>query len=139
MKRTCVSWSQLATGTKRRKNQQDSSVDHFAELKSLQSIGHWKTGRPSRRDSIYYQDRPYGHEQAWVQESSQLMRLAEATLHHIMVLGCTAAQRQLIGDCHEWLCAHNGVDYTLTILAQYQPRHGGKSMVESATRQGIRA
>ena len=38
---------------------------------------------------------------------------------HIMVLKCTSSQRHLIEECHEWLCAHNGVDRTLAILTQY--------------------
>jgi len=52
---------------------------------------------------------------------SRLVEKAEARLQHIMVRGCTAAQRQLIKECHEWLCAHNGVDCTLAILTQYHP------------------
>ena len=50
---------------------------------------------------------------------SRLVEKEEATVHHIMVLGCTATQRQLIT---EWLCAHNGVDRTLAILTQNHPR-----------------
>ena len=53
---------------------------------------------------------------------SRLVEKAEATVHHIMVLGCTETQRQLITECHEWLCAHNGVDRTLAILTQRHPR-----------------
>ena len=52
---------------------------------------------------------------------SRLVEKAETIIHHILVLGCTAPQRQLIKECHEWLCAHNGVDRTLAILMQYHP------------------
>ena len=33
-----------------------------------------------------------------------------------------AAKRQLVTECHEWLCAHNGVDRTLAILTQNYSR-----------------
>ena len=33
-----------------------------------------------------------------------------------------AAKRQLVTECHEWLCAHNGVDRTLAILMQNYSR-----------------
>ena len=52
---------------------------------------------------------------------SRLVEKAEATVHHIMVLGCTATQRQLITECREGLCAHNGVDRTLALLTQKHP------------------
>ena len=39
-----------------------------------------------------------------------------------MVLGCATAKRQLITECHERLCAHNGVDRTLAILTQNYSR-----------------
>jgi len=51
----------------------------------------------------------------------RLIEKTETALHHIMVLGCRAAQRQLIGECNEWLCAYNGVDHTFAILTQFHP------------------
>ena len=43
------------------------------------------------------------------------------SIHHIMVLKCSAAQRTLIQKFHVWLCAHNGVERTIALLTQHCP------------------
>ena len=90
------------------RNQYDFSVAHLAELKC--------DGQRSKRKRIL-QHVP-GTLNIPADAFSRLVEKAEATVHHIMVLGCTETQRQLITECHEWLCAHNGVDRKLAILTQ---------------------
>ena len=43
------------------------------------------------------------------------------SIHHIMVLKCSATQRKLIQNFHERLCAHNGVERTIALLTQHCP------------------
>ena len=52
---------------------------------------------------------------------SRLVEKAGTTYWSSDVRHHRAPQRQLIKECHEWLCAHNGVDRTLAILTQYHP------------------
>ena len=59
---------------------------------------------------------------------SRLMEKAPSvSIHHIMVLKCSAPQRKLIQNFHEWLCAHNGVERTIALLTTKRPRYTGKT------------